>query len=73
MKRVPSVYTIFINTIYLSHSTKVDEGTVYRNHTILPELKSIERIFFLEQNEMLFFSLLGFCKKWGEMTENVES
>ena len=33
MKTVPSVYTISINTIYLSLSTQVAEGAVFRKYT----------------------------------------
>ena len=32
MKTVPLVYTVFIKTIYLSHSTQVPEETVFSKH-----------------------------------------
>ena len=31
---VPSVYTLIINTLYLSHSTQVAEETVFRKHMV---------------------------------------
>ena len=34
IKTVPSVYTLLMDTIYLSHSTQVAEGTVFRKHTV---------------------------------------
>ena len=34
MKMVPSVYTLFMNTINLYQSTQVTEGTVFRKHTV---------------------------------------
>ena len=34
IKKVPSVYTLLMNTIYQSHSTQVAEGTVFRKHTV---------------------------------------
>ena len=34
MKTVPSVYTLLMVTIYLSHSTQVAEGIVFRKYTV---------------------------------------
>ena len=34
MKTVPSVLSFLMNTIYLSISTQVTEGTVLRKHTV---------------------------------------
>ena len=34
MKTVPSVYSPLINTSYLSHSTQVAEGNVFRDHMV---------------------------------------
>ena len=34
MKMVPSVYTLLINTVYLSLNTQVAEGTLFRKHTV---------------------------------------
>ena len=34
MKPVPSLNTLLMNTIYLSHSKQVAEGTVSRKHTV---------------------------------------
>ena len=34
MKGIPWVYTLVVNTIYLSLSTQVTEGTVFRKHMI---------------------------------------
>ena len=34
MKTVPSVYTLLINTIFLSQSTQGAEGTVFRKHNV---------------------------------------
>ena len=34
MKTVPSVYTVLINNIYLSRSTQVAGGTVFRAHMV---------------------------------------
>ena len=35
MKTVPSANTSVMNTIYLSHSTQVAEGTFFRKRTLL--------------------------------------
>jgi len=35
MKTVPSVYTLLMNTIFLSYSTHVAERTVFWKHTVL--------------------------------------
>ena len=34
LKKIPSVYTLLIHTIYLSHSTQVDWRTFSRKHTV---------------------------------------
>ena len=34
LKTVPLAYTLFLNTIYPSHSTQEAEGTVFRKHTV---------------------------------------
>ena len=34
MEKVASVYTLLMKNIYLSLSTQVDEGTVFRKHTV---------------------------------------
>ena len=36
MKKFFSVYTLLMNTIYLSHRTEVAEGTSLRTHTVPP-------------------------------------
>ena len=43
MKRFPSVYTLLINTIYLSHSTQVTRGTVFRKQPV-PERRLVFRL-----------------------------
>ena len=34
MKTVPSVYTLFMNTVYVSTSSQVAGETVFGNHTV---------------------------------------
>ena len=34
MKTVPTIYNLLLNTIYLSQSTQVAEGTVFRKHAV---------------------------------------
>ena len=34
MKTIQSVYTLLMNTIYLSHGTQIAEGTLFRKHSV---------------------------------------
>ena len=45
MKTVYSVYSLLMNSINLSHSTQVDEETVFRIHTIAQLLRSVHPPF----------------------------
>ena len=45
-----TLYTLSINTIYLSHSTKVTGGTVFRKQTIFKTTKKILHIYFWSSN-----------------------
>ena len=42
MKTVPSVHTLLINTLYLSLSTKVVEGIVFRKHTVAADVSIVD-------------------------------
>ena len=48
-KTVATVYTLLLNTIYVSHRTKVAEVTVFRKHTVGGCKKSTKSCFLISQ------------------------
>ena len=55
---VPSVYTLIINTIYLSQCTQVPEGTIYKKHAVCAGLKKeiIYEIYIFSSYLHILFS-----------------
>ena len=59
MKTVPSVNTVLINAIYLSHSTKEAQGTVFRKNTVLNQENLRNYLFHLQLISYKLVLVLG--------------
>ena len=57
MKTVPLVNTLFMNTIYLSHSKKLAEETVFKKHTVFKTFYLV----YLSLRFYLYFVYLSIC------------